>query len=352
MFWWDASQVRDDDGRKLSHEVLEELRFRSARQVVDEKASADDVARTLGLSRSTVFGWAQAYREGGAAALKAKPIPGRPPKLTDAQQQKLLTLMTGADPRQLGFDFALWTRDMAVALIKREFGVSMSVSAVGRLLHRLGLSVQRPLWRAWQQNEEAVRAWKEADFPAIRDAAARVGGTIYFGDEAGLRSDYHAGTTWAPLGMTPVVKTTGARHSINMISAVTTTGAMKFATYTGSFTAEVFTDFLGRLAHDTTGPVFLIVDGHLVHRSKKVKTWVESTNEAVHLHPLPSYSPKLNPDEWVWKNVKADRVGRAGITSADDFRAKAISALHRLQKLPGIIRGFFADSALAYITAT
>lgn len=265
--------------------------------------------------------------------------------------RKLVTMMTDSNPRQLQFDFALWTRDMAKMLIEREFAVTMSASAVGRLLHRLGLSVQRPLWRAWQQDDEAVRERKEERFPAIREAAAQVGGTISFGDEAGLRSDFHAGTTWAPIGKTPVVKTTAARRSINMISAVTATGVMKFATYTGSFTAKLFIDFLKRLASDTPGPVFLIVDNHTIHRAKIVQAYLESTNGMVNVHRLPSYSPELNPDEWVWKNIKSDRVGRASITSDDDLATMAVSALHRLQKLPGIIRGFFHDPGLAYITA-
>jgi hypothetical protein len=66
---------------------------------------------------------------------------------------------------------------------------------------------------------------------------------------------------------------------------------------------------------------------------------------------LPAYSPQLNPDEWVWKNIKHDRVGRTSVTDADEFKAKIISALRRLQKMPQIVRAFFADPELRYITA-
>src|SRR5256885_1076089 len=83
-------------------------------------------------------------------------------------------------------------------------------------------------WRAWQADPQAVQRWKDEDFPAIRAAAKAQGATVYFADEAGIRSDYHAGTTWAPVGATPVVKATGARHSINMISAVTAQGLLRF----------------------------------------------------------------------------------------------------------------------------
>ena len=138
---------------------------------------------------------------------------------------------------------------------------------------------------------------------------------------------------------------------MNLISAVTARGALRFAAYEGTFTSATFIDFCQRLLHDSDRPVFLVVDGHPTHRSRAVQDFVASTNGRLRLFLLPGYSPELNPDEWVWKNIKADRVGRAGVTGADDLKAKAVSALHRLQKLPHLIRGFFADSNLRYITA-
>jgi transposase len=240
---------------------------------------------------------------------------------------------------------------MVRTLIRREFRVSLSAVSVGRLLRTLGLSPQRPLWRAWQADPEAVQRWRDEEFPAIRAQAKADGATIYFGDEAGIRSDYHAGTTWAPVGRTPVVKATGARHSLNMISAVTAQGLLRFATYTGSLTGARFIEFCRKLIADTEGPVYLVVDGHPTHRSKLVKEFVASTNGALKLFVLPAYSPQLNPDEWVWKNVKHDRVGRTSVTGPDEFKAKIIGALRRLQKMPHIVRAFFADPDLRYITA-
>jgi hypothetical protein len=166
---------------------------------------------------------------------------------------------------------------------------------------------------------------KDEEFPAIRAAAKAEGATIYFADEAGVRSDYHAGTTWAPVGRTPVVKATGAGHSLNMISAVTAQGLLRFSTYTGGFTAARFIEFCQKLIHDTDGPVYLIVDGHPTHRAKIVKDFVAATDGALQLFVLPAYSPQLNLDEWGWKNVKHDRVGRTpyqrpGIQDQGDLR--------------------------------
>jgi transposase len=136
-----------------------------------------------------------------------------------------------------------------------------------------------------------------------------------------------------------------------MISAVTAQGLLRFATYTGSFTARLFIDFCRKLLADTGGPVYLVVDGHPTHKARKVKEFIASTDGRLKLFVLPAYSPQLNPDEWVWKNVKHDRVGRTSVTDAAEFRGRVVGALRRLQKLPHLVRAFFGDPDLAYITA-
>jgi transposase len=170
------------------------IRIRAVEQI-QAGAHPEDVAKSLGLTRSTVFAWVAKFREGGIEALRAKPVPGRPPKLSGAQLRKLYALIVGANPRQLQFEFSLWTREIVREVIRREFGVALSAVSVGRLLRTIGLSPQRPLFRAYQQDPEAVERWKTQDYPAIRAEAKKLGATIYFADEAAVRSDYHAGTT-------------------------------------------------------------------------------------------------------------------------------------------------------------
>src|SRR6187549_548961 len=167
------------------------MRLRAV-DAVESGVHPEDVAASLGMGRGTVYGWLAKYREGGKDALRARPVPGRPPKLTGEQMRRLYTLIAGTDPRQLEFGFALWTRELVRELIRREFRVSLSAVSVGRLLRTLGLSPQRPLWRAWQADPDAVQRWRDEDFPAIRAQAKAEGATVYFGDEAGIHSDHHA----------------------------------------------------------------------------------------------------------------------------------------------------------------
>src|SRR3954463_13118667 len=304
--------MREDDGRKLDHQTLEALRLRATEQVARGVPAARVGAglAALGLHRRTIYTWLAKERTAGRQALRAKPVSGRARKLSDAQLGELATLITETDPRDHGFAVALWTRDVVRQLIEARFGVALTVASVGRTLHALGFSAQRPLYRAEQADPVAVARWKEIEYPTIAAAAKAAGGTVYFVDEAGVRSDYHAGTTGAPVAQTPAVRATGARFGLNLISAVSARGALRFSVLPGTLTGARFIAFLQRLIPDAqragAGPVFVIVDGHPVHRATAVDRFVDSTHGALRLYRLPAYSPQLNPDEWVWKNVKHD----------------------------------------------
>ena len=199
------------------------------------------------------------------------------------------------------------------------------------------------------KTSEAVRRWMVEEVPAIRERSRAEGAEVYFCDEAGVRTDFHSGTTWAPVGQTPVVEVTGERGGVNMISAVSPAGALKFDVFVGRFDAAVFVEFLKKLMHDAPGPVYLILDNLSVHKAKAVKEYVASLNGRLKLFFLPGYSPSLNPDEWVWKNVKHDQIGRVGIQRKSELFELVSRALERLQQLPDIVRGFFRDPSLAYI---
>ncbi|HUY98558.1 MAG TPA: IS630 family transposase [Verrucomicrobiae bacterium] len=329
------------DGRALAHDTLAEIRIRAVQRVVDGGESPELVIRTLGFHRSVMYERLARFRKGGVAALGAQPIPGRPCKLTAAQLRTLVRLLDGKNPLQLRFQFALWTRAMIQELIWRQFEVSYSESAVGRLLRRLGYTPQCPLFRAYQQDPEAVQRWLDTAYPAIQRLARTEGATIYFEDEAGIRSDHHGGTTWVRRGETPIVRTTGARFALNMLSAIAAQGQMRFMVTDQRVNASEFLTFLTRLLHNQDGPVFLIVDGHPSHRAHLVRDYVATTNGRLRLFYPPSDSPELNPDEWVWRHVKTQRVGRQVITGPAQLDQLVHHALRRLQRVPQAVRGFF-----------
>jgi transposase len=321
----------------------------SACEALESGISADEIVKVLKVSRSSIFEWQKTYRAHGAEALRTKKTRGPKSKLDDGQMSQLYRLIVGRDPRQLSFGLALWTRGMIQELIFRQFGIRLSIVSVGNVLAKLGMSPQRPLYRAYEQDPEKVAEWKEKTFPQIQARAKREGAAIFFADEASVRTNYHAGTTWAPIGKTPVVAGSGKTRSISMVSAISPRGELHFEVHESGIRQEEFLDFCKMLVADVGRPVFLIIDNSQVHRAKMLKEYAAQSNGMLTLFFLPPYSPDLNPDEWVWKNVKHDNLGRASVKSERQLAEFASIALVRLKGMPDKVRSFFADPALGYI---
>ncbi len=216
-----------------------------------------------------------------------------------------------------------------------------------------GFSPQRPQRRALEQHPAAVARWLATEFPAIQAQAKQEGGMVLWLDEMGVRSDAAAGRLWAPVGQTPVIKGTGKRFRVNMLSAVSNAGRLRFRLFTGSFTGAVFIDFLGRLVRDCGGRrVHLIVDGHPVHRAKAVGGWVGGHVDQIELHVLPGYSPELNPVELLNHDVKANAAGRRRPRSAGELRNELYGYLRWRQRHPEVLVRFFNYPTTRYAAAS
>jgi len=340
--------MRKNDARQLDHATLETMRERAVRSVQDGE-NPEVVARVMGINRSTIYGWLAQYRRGGWGALKAKPLFGRPRKLDGKKLKWIYDTVTQKNPLQLKFAFALWTREMVAKLIKDRFSISLSLVSVGRLLAQLGITCQRPLHRALEHDEALVQQWLKQEYSKIKALAQREKADIFFGDAAHMRSDHHAGRTWGKKGETPVVLSTGARYSMSLISAITSRGHMRFMIKEkGGVNSDVFIEFLKRLMVGSKNKIFLIVDNGPAHVSKKTKAFVAGLGGRLRLFYLPPYSPERNPDELVWKHLKADTVGRSMITSFNDFKNKVKSSMISLQRSPSKIRSFFQKPSLKY----
>ncbi len=341
------------DARRLSPGALEELRRRAV-AAVGSGRSQGEVARLFGVSRQTVNVWVQAQRRGGERALASRRRgrrPGEQQALKPWQQAQIARAIREKNPDQLKLPFFLWTREAVAELIERRYGIRLSVVAVGGYLRRWGFTPQKPIRRAFEQDAERVHAWLEQQYPAIANAAKKQGAQILWGDEMGLRSDHAAGRSYGLRGQTPVVPGTGQRFSCSVISAISNRGRVYFMVFAGRFDTNRFLAFLRRLIRQAGRLLFLIVDGHPVHRARKVHDWLTTHRDQIRLFYLPPYSPELNPDELLNQDVKTNAVGRRRAENQQQLIGDTRSYLRGRQRRPQLVSRYFHHPDVNYAAA-
>ena len=336
------------DGRTLDHKTSEHLRILAIRRVVEEKETPSVVMQSLGLCRTTIYPWLREFEEGGWEALAESIAQGPAPKLNEKQRQQVRRWILGKDPRQYGFDFALWTRRIVQALLQQKMGIDLGLTAVGRLLASLEITPQKPLRRAYERDPQAVALWEQETYPQLKQRAQRLGAMIFFLDEAGFQSDPPLRRTYGLKGHTPVVTTSGQRQSINVISAVNARGHFWAATYDGKLNAESFVLFLGNFMKGRTGRVLLVVDGHPSHKANGVKRYLASLEGRLELHFLPPYAPDLNPDEFVWGHMKSNGVSKKPLRKNESLRERVEEDLRQIKADRKLVRSFFGAKSVAY----
>lgn len=340
---------RRTDARTLAPSALHLLR-RQVVQAVRGGMSQTEAARTFGASLRAVSKWRRLDREGGLRALTLKRRGRRPGegRLSGTRAARIRSMIVGTLPDQLELPFYLWTRTAVASLITREYGVAVSLVTVGRYLKTWGLSPQKPVRRAYERNDAAIAHWLKREYPAIARQARREHATIYWGDEMGLRSDHVTGTSYAPLGQTPVVRATGQRFGCNMLSAITNKGGLSFMVFQGKFKTPVFVAFMQRLLKQVAGNISLIVDGHPAHRSGAAKRFVDQHKQRLRLIRMPGYCPELNPDELLNQDVKTNGLGKCRPTNRTELMATVRRHLYRRQKQPQMIQNLFHEKHVRY----
>ena len=263
-----------------------------------------DIGAVVGVHADTVGRWLKIDKK--ALAVNARGRKKGDGNLLTQEQEKLIRgLIIDRTPDQLKMAYALWTRRAVQELIAMEAGIELAIRTVGEYLKRWGMTPQKPQKRAYEQRAPEVKRWLEREYPEIQAQAKREEAEIDWGDETGLRNDCQDERGYALKGKTPTIVLNANRASINMISAITNQGKVRFRIFEGGMNADVLIDFLMRLVKDAKRKVFLILDNLRVHHAKPVKEWLEHHKNVIKVFYLPAYSPELNPDEYLNGDLKA-----------------------------------------------
>jgi len=338
------------DARTLNQQTQYELRKQVVR-LREKGLSNQAISEIVGLSKSHVSTIGKKYERGGLDAIKPG-LRGRrhgaQRELTAEQEVGIQKLLVDKTPDQLKLSFALWTREAVRLAIKQIYGQDLPLRTISDYLKRWGFTPQKPTKRAYEQNPKLVAQWHETVYPEIQALAKQEKAEIHWGDETGIQNDAYNARGFAPKGKTPVVRINATKSRVNMISSITNRGKVRFMLYKENMTSQVLIRFMSRLVKGADRKVFLILDNLRVHHSKLVKAWLEEHEEEIAVFYLPSYSPELNPDEYLNGDLKHSI--RSGLPARTEkaLTKKTRSFMRKLQNRPKHVSNYFKHPKIAY----
>ncbi len=338
------------DARTLNQEAQEALRNQIVR-LRKAGRTHKEIAEIVGVSESHCSRVWTRYQKGGAGSVakgKRGRRHGEQRDLTPDQEAEIKKLLIDKAPNQLKLSFALWTREAVKLLIQQRFDYEMPIRTVGEYLKRWGFTPQKPAKWAREQNSPAVARWLLTEYPAIAARAKRENGEIHWGDETGLQTGANVEKGYSPKGKTPVVRQTAKRERVSMISSITNQGQVRFMFYRDSMNSKRLIEFMRRLTKDAGRKVFLILDNLKVHHSKVVKDWLEANKEKIEVFYLPSYSPELNPDEYLNNSLKGRVHSGERANTAKQLESKARKHMRNLQNNRHKVKKFFEHPCVSY----
>jgi transposase len=304
------------------------------------------IAEALAVTPGAVSQWLAAARRGGADALRAKPAPGRPPKLTAAQRRQVPEFLWHG-PEAYGFRGEVWTCGRVARVIEREFGVRYHKDHVGRLLKGLGWTPQVPARRAVQRDEEAIDRWRADVWPALWRQARREGRDLLFVDESGFYLLPGLVRTYSPAGLTPVVYEWHTRDHLSVMTGLTAGGRLFTLARERALNGRHCAGFLGRLLRRSGRRWLVVWDGSPIHRGRQVKAFLAAGGaRRVHLERLPAYAPDLNPVEGLWQHLKRVELRNTVCLDLGHLREELRLAIARVRQKNKLAESFFAGAGL------
>lgn len=290
------------------------------------------------------------YVKNGISAIKTVKM-GRPNNsgvLSVDQQKQIQKMIVDKCPEQLKLKGFLWDRKRISELVHRLFNVKLTPEGMGKYLKAWGFSAQRPILRNHKQKPEQVQKWLDEEYPTIKERAQKENAEINWADETGCQNETNYVKGYAPIGETPIMPTGNAKLRINMISAITNQGKLRYMFYRTSLNAKVFLTFLKRLTKESNRKIFLIVDNLKSHHAIIVREWLEQHKEEIELFFLPPYSPEYNPDEYLNGNLKREMAKKGYSTTIDDLETKARGIMKTIQNSHEHISNFFKAKYVKY----
>lgn len=337
------------NGRKISKYEQAAIRRQAIRLLFERNLHPEAVAQGLGISVRSVYRWIKWFKKRGWEAFPP-PKPCRKSKLTEPQLSEIFSIILTKTPLDFKFDTVLWTREIIADLIFQKFSISLHETTIGRILKRNNLTPQKPIRKAYQQDEKEVEYFKNVTFPELMAKAKKEGATILFLDETSAISEPNIGRTWGIRGQTPIVPANGKREKINVIGTISLNGSTDFMGYEGNTDTNVLIAYIDTLAKKIKGKIYIILDNASYHKSEALMEHIQKYHAGwLELVLLPSYSPELNPSELIWAHLKSHGLNRIVTKTKVDFHLAVDIHLKKFMENPSMGMSVFGKKELSFI---
>lgn len=341
-----------NDFRHLSKEVQAEIRRRAVSDYLSMgRKNKSKLTKRYRITYNTLTKWLDNYEAMGA---KSFAVDERGAKafqnasLNNRQQNWLKKQLINKTPEQLDFPFALWTRALVAEVVERKFGIKVSVSTAGKYLKGFGMTPQKPILKSYKQQPERVRAWLDKEYPTVVSRAKSQNALIFWGDETAVRSRDQVGKGYSMRGVKPVQAQGGYRFGVNMVSAINNSGNSRFMLFTGKMNGKKFIEFLRRLIKQQKQKIVLILDNATYHKSAAVNAFIAKHAEAIELVFLPTYTPELNPDEYMNNALKQKLNRRPKAKSKKELTTSVSYIMRSMQGSKNSIKNLFSHEKVRY----
>jgi len=332
-----------NDGRSISHEVLETYRF-AAVKLNKANVSVDVIASSFNVTKRAVYRWLKKSKTDGIKSLKSSKAAGPESYLTEDELAKLCKLIR-KPATKLDYSTDLWTGPRIRHLIKHQFGIEYHVKHMPRLLKWLGLILKFPERRALEQDPKELRIWKKKRFPEILQCAKKKRALLFYADESLISLIPYVGKTWTLPNEKPIVRVSGKRgQNIGITAAVNQQGRMCFELTKEKerFTAKVFLRFIKKMRRENQNRfLILIVDGAPTHTAGIIEEFAEQNKSWFRLEILPAYSPELNPTEKTWRFLKTKKLNGSTLTDKEALRMETKKIIRQIKKDKKRVSSFF-----------
>lgn len=334
-----------NDGRSISHEVLETYRF-AAIKLQKSGVQINVIANSFNVTKRAVYRWLKKSKDEGVESLKSSKATGPESYLSENELSTLCKLIR-KPATQLGYSTDLWSGPRIRHLIKHKFKIEYHEKHMPRLLKWIGLELKFPERRALEQDPREVRQWKRKTLPEILNYAKKKRALLFYADESIISLIPYVGKTWTFPNKTPIIRVSGKRgQNVGVTAAVNQQGRMCFELTKEKerFTAKVFIRFIKKMRREYPGRyIILIVDGAPVHTAGVIKEFTEENKAWLRLEILPAYSPELNPTEKSWRFLKTKKLNGSTVTNKEELRNETKKMIKQIKKDKERVSSFFED---------